>query len=865
MLMSTSDAKANQTRNLFISQWRQRLAAGREELREAHENGLPTSQLLHRHSKLVDEILRALWENLELPGSLTLLAVGGYGRGQLYPYSDIDLLFLLPDTIPDELSSALEGLIGLLWDIGLEVGHSVRTARECLEEAAKDVTVQTNLLEARFLAGSRPAFMALTAALLDNLDRRAFFDAKFLEQQQRHGRFHDTAYNLEPNVKESPGGLRDLQNILWISQGARLGRTWKELAVASIITSAEARQIRRHERFLERLRVGLHYLAKRREDKLVFDYQTALAHQLGFVGDGHRRASERLMQQYYRTAKAISQLNEILLQNLRLRIYPISKMEVRPLSPRFRSRGKLLEAVDEKVFEKEPGAILESFLLLQKHPELKGMAAPTLRALWRAKHLIDSSFRRDPRHRAMFMDIIRQPHGITHELRRMNQYGILGRYIPAFGRIVGQMQHDLFHVYTVDEHILMVLRNLRRFTVPEFAHEFPLCSRLINDFDRPEVLFLAALFHDIAKGRGGDHSELGKADARRFCKQHGLSSEDADLVAWLVENHLTMSATAQKQDLSDPEVVAAFADKVACQRRLTALYLLTVADIRGTSPRVWNAWKGKLLEDLFFATQRRLEHAPETPDRYLQRRQQDALDILRLYAVPEEAHRILWARLDVGYFLRHDIQEIAWHTRLLYTHADAESPIVRCRLSPIGEGLQVLIYTRDQDDLFARICNFFDRAGFNIVEAKINTTRHGYALDTFLILDDAPKNVHYRDLISYVEYELADRLRQHDPMEPPVQGRVSRHLKHFPIEPEVAIRPDDRGDYHVLSVVAGDRPGLLYRIARLLVNHQVHLHTAKVNTLGERAEDVFLVTGQGLDDEKSILRLETSLLEELRM
>jgi len=848
-----------------ISAWRKLLAQGRASLHQAYLSNPSASILLNSHSHLVDQLLNLVWKEIGLPETTALIAVGGYGRGQLYPHSDVDILILLPSNPDADLNQKLELLVGTLWDMGLEVGHSVRTIEECLEEAAKDVTVQTNLLEARRLTGNRALFNELDQSIHGELDQRTFFEAKFLEQQQRYTRFHDTAYNLEPNIKESPGGLRDLQNIIWISHGCGLGNTWMELARQSMITPGEARQIRRHEKVLENIRIRLHYLAKRREDRLLFDYQTALAQQFGLSDKPPRRASERLMQNYYRTAKAISLLNEILLQNLRARIFPRLHFTPKQINARFRISGNLLDATAEDVFEREPSAILECFLLMQQYSELKGMTACTLRALWRAKELITTSFRRDPVNRATFMEILRQPRGVTHELRRMNQYGILGRYIPAFGRIVGQMQHDLYHLYTVDEHTLMVLRNVRRFTVPEFAHEFPLCSRLINSFEHLEVLYLAALFHDIAKGRGGDHSSLGKVDARRFCKLHELNKEDTDLVCWLVAQHLAFSATAQKQDLSDPAVITGFAARMRNQRYLDALYLLTVADIRGTSPKVWNAWKGKLLEDLYRATQHQLSGTVSTPDIYLQTKQIEAQNILRLYAIKENAQADLWSKLDVGYFLRHDTQEIAWHARLLYSHVNSHTPIVRARLSRIGQGLQVLIYTRDQDDLFARICGFFERTDYNIVEAKIHTTHHGYALDSFLVLDEANRAAHYRDLISYVEFELAQQLTQNAPLDEPVRGRLSRHLKHFPIIPEVSIRPDEKGVYHVLSITAGDQPGLLSRIARVLVERKIHLHTAKINTLGGRAEDMFLIEGDVLREPKTLIQLETDLIRTLNL
>ncbi len=845
-----------------LAHWRALIQTGRAALADQFFSRPHAMTSLQQHAQLVDGVLREIWRAGNMPASAALVAVGGYGRGLLFPYSDVDLLLLLESEPDLETASRLEQMIGLFWDIGLDVGHSVRTVSECQEESAKDVTVQTNLLEARLLAGSAAVFECLQHSLHDTLDRADFLRAKLLEQQQRHARFHDTAYNLEPNLKESPGGLRDLQTVLWISQALKLGGTWKELVTESLITAQEARQIQRNELYLQSLRIRLHYLAKRREDRLLFDYQTSLAEQLGFKNQKNRSASELLMQRYYRTAKAVNLMNEILLQNLGARLRSAQAAPPLPLGDRFQARNQLLEACEEEIFQREPGAILECFHLLQRHGELKGISAQTLRALWRAVPLIDAAFRHDPANQARFMAIIREPVGLTHILRRMNQYGVLARYIPAFGRIVGQMQHDLFHVYTVDEHTLMVLRNLRRFTVPEFAHEFPLCSRLIRSFERPEVLYLAALFHDIAKGRGGDHSRLGKADARRFCIQHGLNQEDTEQVCWLVESHLTMSSVAQKQDISDPEVIATFGSYIHDERHLTALYLLTVADIRGTSPKVWNAWKSRLLENLYHATCRFLCGATSTGEQ-LDERQREALSILRQHAVPESAAQNLWGKLDEGYFMRHEAQEIAWHTRVLGRLAIEGTPFVRARLAPSGEGLQVMIYTPDREDLFARICGFFERVGFNIVEAKIHTTQNGDALDSFVVLDEEKRATHYRDLLNYIEYELAQELRQARPLEAASRGRVSRQLKHFPITPQVSIKPDEKGLYQVLSLIAGDRPGLLYGIARVFLAHGIHLHTAKINTLGERAEDTFLISGVLLDKTKAVLQFETELLKQL--
>jgi [protein-PII] uridylyltransferase len=449
----------------------------------------------------------------------------------------------------------------------------------------------------------------------------------------------------------------------------------------------------------------------------------------------------------------------------------------------------------------------------------------------------------------------------------MNLFGILGEYLPAFGRIVGQMQHDLFHVYTVDEHILMVIRNLRRFTEAQHAHEYPLCSRLIADFEHKEVLYVAGMFHDIAKGRGGDHSNLGARDAARFCVQHGLPREDTELVAWLVEHHLSMSVTAQKQDITDPQVVTAFAQKVGSERRLIALYLLTVADIRGTSPRVWNAWKGKLLEDLFRAARATLTggSAVKTIQDSVQARQAEAKRLLRLYAVPDNAEEALWRHLDTPYFQRHTADEIAWHARHLYWRVDGTAPVAKARLARDGAGLQVVVYVPDQKALFARVCGFFGRAGLSILEAKVHTTRNGYALDTFAVHDPSNPLASYRETIQYVEFELKRRLAEQPPLEPPAEGRISRQLKHFPLTPQVQIFPDDKGTHYILEVVAGDRPGLLARIAFVLAKANVNVVSAKINTLGERAEDVFLIDGARLHDEQALLRLETTLFEQLRV
>ncbi len=840
------------------------LQRSRAALRDAYLRKPRPGWLLRAHTRLIDRLLQDLWRAQQPAERMALIATGGYGRGEMFPSSDVDVLVLLGDEPAPQERERLERLIGLLWDIGLEISHSVRSVEACVESARSDITIETTLLEARLLAGSAPLYGRFAKAMAQVLDPVTFLKAKRLEQEQRHAKHQDTPYALEPNLKEAPGGLRDLQVIGWIARACGVGRRWRDLGAHGLLQRGEALQLARHEALLQDLRIRLHYLAGRREDRIAFDYQTALAAQCGFAGTASRRASEELMQRYYRTAKAVTQLNTILLQNFESRLLPGPDTAPRALNERFQVRGELLEASRGDLFEREPRAILESFLLMQQHHELRGMSAPTLRALWRARGRLDARLRRDPLARLLFVHILQQRRGIVHEFRRMNKYGILGGYLPEFGRIVGQMQHDLYHVYTVDQHILMVLRNLRRFTMPEFAHEFALCSQLMSGFERHWLLYVAALFHDIAKGRGGDHSSLGAEDARRFCRRHGFAPDDTELVIFLVEQHLSMSLTAQKRDVYDPEVVRAFAAKVGSERRLVALYLFTVADIRGTSPKVWNAWKAKLLEDLFRATRQVLAGAQPQLDTALAEKQAEAARLLRLYALSDAVKDRLWAHLDTAYFLRHDAQEIAWQTRNLHYRVDTATPVVRARPAPIGEGLQVMIYTPDREALFARICGFFERSGFNIVEAKIHTTRNGYALDTFLVMGQG-RGAHYRDLIALIESELASELQSQAPLAAPRGGRVSRRVRHFPISPAVDIRPDERGAYHVLAIAASDRPGLLYGVARLLARHSINLHSAKINTLGDRVEDVFLVSGAALADQKTVLKLEQELLKELQL
>ena len=824
-------------------------------------------RLLRDLARAVDRTLMQIWRSLPLPQDAALLAVGGYGRGELFPHSDVDILILMAEEPTPASQAVLEHMVTLFWDIGLELGHSVRTEAECLIEAERDITVRTALLESRHLCGTRALSDALGKRTRASLDVRGFFRAKVLEMQQRHAKYQDTPYSLEPNCKESPGGLRDLQVILWIARAAGLGVSWTEMSGRGLLMPAEARQLRRNEAVLKLVRVRLHLVAGRREDRLVFDLQNALAENFGFVATPTRRASELLMQLYYWAAKMVTQLNTILLQNIELQLFPAEAGVALLLNERFSNLNGLLDMNWEDLFEVQPPALLEAFLLMQQHSELTGMTARTLRAIWHGRRHIDARFRREPANRALFLSLLQQPRGIVHEFRRMNQLSVLGRYLPEFRRIVGQMQHDLFHVYTVDQHILMVVRNMRRFTMPEFSHEYPLCSRLIANFEHHWLLYVAALFHDIAKGRGGDHSVLGKTDARRFCRNHGLSHDDTALVLFLVEHHLTMSRMAQKEDLSDPDVIRNFAKLVKNERQLAGLYLLTVADVRGTSPKVWNAWKGKLLEDLYFSTRRALAGAPQSQRSELEHRQNEARRILDLYAFDDDQRAAFWARLDVAWFLRHDAQEIAWVTRAFAARLNPPRPWVRARLSPLGEGLQVAVYTVDQPELLARICEFFETRRFAILDARVHTTAAvgdapAYALDTFHVID-LGSDVHFRDLINQIETGLSAHIEKAAPLSAALRGRLSRQSRHFPIKPTIDLRPDERGRYYYLNLSSADRAGLLYSVLRVLADHKVSVQTAKITTLGDRAEDFFLVDGPSLSHTKMQIQLETELLEML--
>lgn len=851
-----------------LSGLRADLQSMRQTTIEAYRSHKQPDVLLAGLCHCADQTLNQLLERCPLPDGASLAAVGGYGRGELYPYSDLDLLILLPKTPDKEEESLLSALIAAMWDLGLEPGYSVRTINECINEAAADITVETSMLEARWIAGSQALFADFSKALQSHLDPLKFFQAKRAEMQQRYARHQDTPYALEPNCKESPGGLRDLQVIMWMARAAGFGSSWSQIAQAGLLTDAEARDLNRAEQAFKRVRIELHLLVNRREDRLLFDLQNGLAEVYGFKSTEGRRASEILMQRYYWAARLVTQLNKLLVQNIEERLIPVDESNVKLIDQHYVARHQRLDIVDETLFEKDPSQLLNVFLVMQQHPEVTELSGRALRAIWHARGLIDAGFRSRAENKSLFLKILQQPQGIIHALRRMNMLNILPRYIPVFRKIVGQMQHDLFHVYTVDQHILTVIRNLRRFTMPEHAQEYPLATALIAGFEKHWLLYAAALFHDIAKGRGGDHSALGALEVEHFAKEHGLDDADTELLVFLVANHLAMSQVAQKKDLSDPQVIQDFANLVGNTRKLTALYLLTVADIRGTSPKVWNAWKGKLLEDLYKLTRSALGNTTEDMHSVLKQRMDEAAGLTRLAGLRDETREDFWKQLDVAYFLRHEASDIAWHTRHLYYQAAPKAPVVKARPTEFGEGLQVMVYTKDIPDLFAKICIYLGVRGFSIQDARIHTTHSGYALDSFIVLPvNASEDL--RSQASLIEHELSRYL-----IEQPAGlatftnvavRRPSRMSRAFPVPPVVELYPDDNKHNWRLEITATDRPGLLGDIAKIFVEYGLEIQTAKVMTLGDRVEDVFVISGETLMQPRSQRSFERAVLDSLTL
>ena len=833
--------------------FRQVLERGTEFLKERFVADEAIELLVIDRARLVDIALRAAWvcHAGRFAEDLALVAVGGYGRGELHPSSDIDIMVLLPKSDSADWQPDIEKFLTFLWDIGLEVGHSVRSIDDCQRESLADISVATTLFEARLLAGPESLFAGMRRALApDRLwSSQDFFEAKCKEQTERHHRYFDTAYNLEPNVKSSPGGLRDIQTIGWVAKRHFGTDTLDELVAHGFLTREELRKLKAGQSFLWKVRFGLHVLTGRREDRLLFDYQIKLAKLFGYEDASFTLAVEQLMQKYYRTVMDVSLLNEMLLQLFREAIIqggPLaSNNPPQAINPRFQIRNDYLEVTHPEVFARFPSALLELFVLLQQHPHVRGVRAETIRLIGTHVGLIDEEFRQNPRHHRLFIEILKAPVGVTHELRRMNLYGVLGRYIPAFGRVVGRMQYDLFHAYTVDAHTLFVLSNLRRLAMPKFNDEFPALSQIMQSLPRQELAYLAALFHDIAKGRGGDHSELGAVDAEAFCLEQGLGRYEARLVAWLVRNHLILSITSQKKDISDPDIIQDFAQRVGDQAHLDYLYVLTVADVRGTNPKLWNAWKARLFEEFYERTKRALRRGLETPlDQDELIRETQASARAKMPGIPEPEITQVWARWTEAYFLRYTPEEIAWHTGLLAARAaDDDAPLVAIRQQTDRGGTAVLTYTPHRLHSFARTTAVLDQMGLNVVDARLITSANGFSLETYVVLEDNGTVIADSGRIREIERGLWRNLQQPEESPLAVTRRAPRQVRMFTTPTQVNFSMDSRNNRTIMELIAADRPGLLSEVGKVFKAEQLAINGAKIMTVGERAEDVFYITG----------------------
>ena len=849
------------------------LKAASDDLKRRFLEGDSVVDLVHERAQIVDRVLRDLWHEHagDLSDDVGLVAVGGYGRGELHPSSDVDIMLLLPKRFDKNGNDLISAFVTSLWDVGLEIGHSVRTVKQCLQEAKADLTVATTLMEARLIDGPQSLFDKMCQAVAPQRiwPSDMFFEEKRKEQIARHFRYDDTAYKLEPNVKGSPGGLRDIQMIGWVAKRHFGCNTLDELVDHKFLTPGQLARLTDGQTFLWRVRYALHVLTGRREDRILFDHQINLANMLGYEDASYTLAVEQFMQRYYRTVMDLSRLNEMLLQLFEEAILMDPAAAPEALNERFQVKNGFLQTVHDQVFASVPSALLELFLLLQQQPELRGVSAYTVGLIRRNLHLIDEEFRQNPRNHRLFLSILRAPGGVTRQLRRMNLYGVLGLYLPSFGRIVGRMQYDLFHAYTVDEHTLFVVGNLRRFALSRFDNEYPLCSRIMQSREKPEIAYLSGLFHDIAKGRGGDHSTLGAVDAESFCLEHGLSQYDARTVAWLVRNHLALSRTAQKKDIGDPAVINEFAALVGDQVHLDYLYILTVADVRGTNPKLWNSWKATLFRDLYDLTSRALRHGLENPidrEQLILEKQQQARESLHEAGVSDERIEAVWALLDEDYFIRHKSKEIVWHTEWL-ADSDTESEIglVDVRRQRGGDGVEAVLYTPRVHRTFAHATAVVDELGMTILDARIVSLQNEYSLDTFNFIEldgridiDDSRIIKIRRALTRVLTASGDDVAT-------VTRSLPRQARMFNTETAVDfVEPPDQGRT-VMELVAADRPGLLSKVGQTFIKQGVDIQTAKIMTIGERAEDVFYLTdesGSPLDGDAQ-QRLRDELVREL--
>ena len=833
------------------------LQAGRTAIHEVFQTGAPAGDLLALQTALTDRILTTWWAHSGLnDADFALVAVGGYGRGELHPASDIDICVLIKDRSAVETDETLANWITSLWDLGLDLGSSVRTPQDCETEAAADITVITTLMESRLLCGSETLFQAMQEAIsADNIwSSTEFYDAKKQEQKARRARYLTNAYLLEPNVKESTGGLRDIQMISWVCQRQFGTNDLRDLVEHELLTPEEFSLLWDGMELLSRIRYLLHHITGRREDRLLFDYQREIATEFGFVDEGNNQCIEELMQRYYRTVMQLQRLNDILLQGIGGVISGITAAApIDAVSSRFQLRNGYLEVTNDNVFTDYPPALLEIFIVFSDTAGAKNIRSNTIRLIRSNLDLIDDEFRSDPKVRTMFLQMFANPNKLTRKIRMMNRYGVLAAYIPAFDEIVGRMQYDLFHVYTVDEHTTRVIRNSRRFAIKRHDQELPHCSHVMTQVDKPELLYLIGLFHDIAKGRGGDHSELGAVDMRAFAIEHNLPEDDVDLCEWVVRNHLLMSTTAQRKDITDPSVQLDFAREVGSSRRLHYLYLLTVADIRATNPELWNSFKQTLLQSLYTTCskilKRGLQQALDNAA-VISARQSHALALLDANGIERHGVMGLWNSVNSDYFRQYQSIEIARQTETILAHENLSEPLVSTRHSVSRGATEILIYTPDVPTLFALITHALEDLQLDVMFANLTTTETGHALDTFYVLESDGSLIDDDGRIYEVKRFIAERLKNPHAVTEITTGSIPRNARHFDIEVKVEFDHDSPPFGTDIYISAADRPGILGTIARVFVEHKLSVLGAKILTLGERIEDVFTVCTH---DGKSLL------------
>ncbi len=854
-----------------LSLYKEALKSGNEHLRDQFESGKPIKEVLYRRAWFIDQLLISVWNNCISEKDISLVAVGGYGRRELHPGSDIDLMILVSSRINKTLKSEIEKFLTFLWDIGLEVGHSVRNKKDCVSAAKADITVVTNLMEARLITGSAKLFEAMQAATSPRKiwPSRKFFQAKWAEQTERYKKYDGTEHKLEPNIKEGPGGLRDIQVIDWVAKRHFSAKRLSELVTHKFLTKKEYEILASGRDFLWRVRFALHTHTDRHEDRLLFDHQRSVAKAFGYDSKDNSGV-EQFMKEYHRTVRELARLNEMLLQHFQEAIlYAKRREKIIPLNRRFQIRNDFIEVCNNRVFKQRPSALLELFLHIQQNDRVKGVRASTIRLVRESLSLINKAYRNDLRNKTLFLEIMRQPRFVGHELRRMHRYGVLSAYMPAFSVIEGLMQFDLFHVYTVDEHILFVVRNMRRFGMQDETSEFPLAAEVLKDIPKQELLYLSGMFHDIAKGRGGSHSELGAEDALEFCRSHKLPEFDCRLVAWLVRNHLLMAKTAQRKDTNDPEVINEFATKVGDIMHLDYLYLLTIADISGTNPQLWNSWKDALIADLYNKTKLALRRGLENPIDIRERIEETKLASLKLLKEQGQNDKLaseLWELLGDDYFIRYSTDEIVWHTQSIIKSKPDVKTLVAIRDKTLSGGSDIFIYTEDKKNLFSRIAMTLDRLGLNVVDARIVTSSDNYTLDTFIVLEKTGEPVKGKERLKEIKTAISNEIENLDtPLRKLTRTRSSR-LRNFPIATRVFFTQDENNSRTIMEVTATDRPGVLSSIGLAMEFCGVILQSAKIATYGERVEDIFFITdthNQMIKDEMKIECLETTIIDTL--